>query len=138
MAELVDGKGIKTIALYLPQFHSIPENDKAWGKGFTEWLNTRKATPLFAGHRHPKTPLNNNYYCLLDDDAKIWQANLAKEYGVFGFCYYHYWFKDGKQGHELWVWGQGPHLNITTWHTMEFMMFQVRKRYRSTIPCIIK
>jgi len=97
MAEILDGKGIKTIAFYLPQFHTIPENDKAWGKGFTEWTNTKKAKPLFEGHYQPKTPLNDNYYCLLDDNTKIWQANLAKKYGVFGFCYYHYWFKDGKQ-----------------------------------------
>lgn len=96
MAEINDGKGIKTIAYYLPQFHSIPENDRAWGKGFTEWSNTCKAQPMFSGHYQPKVPLNNNYYNLLDDDAKIWQAELAKKYNIFGFCYYHYWFKDGK------------------------------------------
>lgn len=97
MAELLDGKGIKAIAFYLPQFHAIPENDKAWGKGFTEWVNVKKAAPLFEGHIQPKRPKDGNYYCLLDDDTKIWQADLAKQYGLFGFCYYHYWFKDGKQ-----------------------------------------
>lgn len=97
MAEILSDKKIKTIAFYLPQYHAIPENDKFWGKGFTEWVNTKKATPLFEGHYQPKVPLNENYYNLLDDNVKIWQANLAKKYGVFGFCYYHYWFKNGKK-----------------------------------------
>lgn len=88
---------MRIIAFYLPQFHTIPENDEWWGKGFTEWTNVKKAKPLFDGHIQPKIPLNNNYYNLLDDDVKIWQANLAKEYGIYGFCYYHYWYN----GHML-------------------------------------
>lgn len=90
-------KEIKIIAFYLPQFHTFPENDKWWGKGFTEWTNTKKAKPLFKGHNQPKTPLNENYYNLLDDEVKKRQAKLAKENGIYGFCYYHYWFKNGKK-----------------------------------------
>ena len=97
MAEVCEGKGTKIIPFYLPQFHMIPENDEWWGKGFTEWTNVKKSVPLFEGHDQPRSPLNQNYYNLLDDNVKIWQAELAKEYGIFGFCYYHYWFKNGKQ-----------------------------------------
>lgn len=97
MAEVLVGEKPKIIALYLPQFHSIPENDQWYGKGFTEWTNVKKAVPLFSGHYQPKLPLNDNYYNLLDDSVKIWQAKLAQNYGIYGFCYYHYWFKDGKK-----------------------------------------
>ncbi|WP_346698776.1 glycosyltransferase WbsX family protein [Thomasclavelia spiroformis] len=96
MAEIYKDDKLKIIAFYLPQFHSIEENDKWWGKGFTEWTNVKKAVPLYAGHDQPRIPLNDNYYNLLNDDTKIWQANLAKKYGVYGFCYYHYWFKGKK------------------------------------------
>lgn len=83
---------MKIIAFYLPQFHNIPENNEWWGDGFTEWVNVKNAKPLYEGHVQPKEPLNDNYYDLTDDKVKLWQSQLAKKYGVYGFCYYHYWF----------------------------------------------
>lgn len=83
---------MKVIAFYLPQFHNIPENDAWWGDGFTEWVKVRNAKPVFSGHQQPNVPLYHNYYNLLDDDVKIWQAKLANKYGIYGFAYYHYWF----------------------------------------------
>lgn len=88
---------IKTIAFYLPQFYTFPENDEWWGKGFTEWTNVKKAKSLFWGHQMPEVPLNNNYYDLSNINTMIWQSKLAMDYGVDGFCYYHYWFKNGKK-----------------------------------------
>ena len=85
----------KIIAFHLPQYHCFKENDEWWGEGFTEWTNTKKAKPLFKNHYQPKTPLNDNYYNMLDKETRMWQYQLAKQYGIYGFCYYHYWF-DGK------------------------------------------
>ncbi|URW90610.1 glycosyltransferase WbsX family protein [Lacticaseibacillus paracasei] len=82
----------KIISFYLPQFHSIPENDAVWGKGFTEWNNVKAAKPLVKKQYQPRVPLNNNYYSLLNEDTILWQTDLAKKYGVYGFCIYHYWF----------------------------------------------
>lgn len=93
----MNSKNIRVISFYLPQFHTIPENNEAYGEGFTEWTNTRKAKPLFEGHNQPRTPLNDNYYCLLDDGVIKNQVKMAKENGIYGFCYYHYWFKNGKK-----------------------------------------
>ena len=83
---------MKIIAFFVPQYHRIPLNDEYWGEGFTEWVNIKNAKPLFEGHDQPKVPLNDNYYNLLDKETKIWQKNLAKKFGLYGFCYYHYWF----------------------------------------------
>ena len=87
---------MKIIAMHLPQYHSIPENDEWWGKGFTDWDNVKKAKPLFQGHQQPLVPLNGNYYDMTDINTLKRQAAQSKEYGIYGFCYYHYWFNGKK------------------------------------------
>ena len=84
----------KIIAMYLPQFHSIPENDLWWGEGYTDWVAVKKSMPLFSAHQQPRIPLDENYYSLTDIETLKWQAQLAKEYGIDGFGIYHYWFSD--------------------------------------------
>ncbi len=83
--------------MYLPQFHRIPENDEWWGNGYTEWVSVKKATPLFDGHDMPRVPLNENYYNLLNKDTMAWQSKLMQDYGIYGMCFYHYYFKNGKK-----------------------------------------
>ncbi len=88
----MDSRIARVVALYLPQFHPIAENDDWWGKGFTEWTNTARAKPLFRGHYQPHVPADLGFYDLRLPETRAAQAQLARDHGVEGFCYYHYWF----------------------------------------------
>lgn len=91
----------KVIAFYLPQYHPTPHNNEWWGEGFTEWTNVGKANKLFPGHYQPKVPADLGYYDLRMTEVREKQAELAREAGISGFCYYHYWFGNGHQELEL-------------------------------------
>lgn len=83
---------MKKYAFYLPQFHEIKENNEWWGEGFTEWVNVKKAKPLFKNHQQPVHPLDSNYYDLSDKKTLMWQAKLANDYDIDGMIFYHYYF----------------------------------------------
>lgn len=89
---------MKILCFYLPQYHEVKENNEWWGKGYTDWVASKSATKLYKNHKQPRTPLNNNYYDLADESANTWkwQAELANQNDIYGFCIYHYWFT-GKQ-----------------------------------------
>lgn len=86
----------KLITIYLPQFHTIPENDKWWGKGFTEWTNVKRGRPFYFGHYQPRIPLKNNYYDLSNLKVLERHTQMAKKAGIYGFAFYQYYFSGKK------------------------------------------
>lgn len=104
---------MKIIAMYLPQYHRVNENDLWWGEGYTDWTAVSRAEPLFEGHDQPRVPLHNNYYDLSKKETMQWQADLMKKYGIDGICMYHYWFKDGRRILET------PEQNLLQWKDID-------------------
>jgi hypothetical protein len=127
---MITSNDLKILAIHLPAFHRIPENDMWWGEGFTEWDNVRSGKPLFKNHWQPMIPINSYYYDLSKEEDIKHQFILAKEYGVYGFIFYHYWFNSEKmlferpiekilankkvEGHFCLCWANATW--VTTWH----------------------
>lgn len=107
------GCSMKILAMYLPQYHRVKENDLWWGNGYTDWTAVKKAESLYDGHIQPRVPLNEHYYDLLEKSEILWQAQLLKKYNVDGICMYHYWFKDGKRILEK------PEQNLLEWKDVD-------------------
>ena len=123
----------KVLAVHLPAFHEIPENNEWWGDGFTEWTNVKSGKPLYNGHYQPIVPMNNNYYDLSKINDLKKQAEMARAYGVYGFVFYHYWFGNGRMlfqkpaemilenmdinTHFCFAWANGTW--YTTWHGLD-------------------
>lgn len=104
---------MKVISMYLPQFHRTKENDEWWGEGFTDWTTVMHAKKLVENHYQPRVPLNDNYYNLLEKEIMVWQADLMRKYGIDAQCFYHYWFKDGRQVLEQ------PAENLLRWKDID-------------------
>lgn len=103
----------RILAIYLPQFYENEDNNCWWGKGFTDWDSVKTAESYFHGHQQPKMPLDKVYYDLSQKDVMEKQALLAKKYGIDGFCFYHYYFKNGKKELEL------PAENLLRWKDVD-------------------
>lgn len=103
------GKIPQILVVYLPQFHETKDNNSWWGRGFTDWETVKTAKACFPGHNQPKVPLNRYYYDLREKEVMERQAELAADYGIGGFCFYHYYFKNGKKELEL------PAENLLEW-----------------------
>ncbi len=108
---------MRTIALYLPQFHRIKENDEWWGEGYTEWTAVKKAKSQYKEQKQPRIPLNSNYYDLMNKETMEWQARLAEKYSIDGFSFYHYYFMGGRKLLEK------PAENLLKWKNINMKFF---------------